>query len=290
MFRRSSARAQRALKRAGLTLFLYVFMSWFAREMSTNYILLCFLESLSITYTNRFMRCFIWGLCIGVLMKPSTDPVQRMLANYQNSRLDRVLASYRSSSSSHASTPLPAMQGSVSSASITSTPGFEPRSRPSVYTFASHVRPMLALLAARQAERQNSDSKTLASDVLEVEDDVDCLPVYVTHDAPLQRKVREKKTTRTYNYKKRQKGIIFLKKSDQEGFCYMLVNTELCIQARINNVTKSLKELTSWVASQIEAFDTPQGRVYRVRGSKVCRKMWMRYGIGERTRSRAFSL
>eukprot|EP00808_Paulinella_micropora_P005076 g24487.t1 len=182
-----------------------------------SYFLLYFVVVLS-----GISRCFIWGLCIGVLMKQSSDPVQRMLANYQkseasiitqqgnepvhlspdSSRLDRVLASYRSSSSTHASTPRPAMQVSVSSASITFTPGFEPRSRPSVYTFASHVRPMLALSVARQAGRQNSDSKTLASDVSEV-----CLPVYVTHDAPIQRKVRAKKTTRTYNYKKRHKGI-----------------------------------------------------------------------------------
>eukprot|EP00808_Paulinella_micropora_P004334 g11217.t1 len=164
---------------------------------------------------------------------------------------------------------------------------------------------MLALSVARQAGRQNSDSKTLASDVSEV-----CLPVYVTHDAPIQRNVRAKRTTRTYNYKKRHKGIpkeigrerllgltvpalghLLHSACCAKGFCYMLVNTELCIQARINNVTKSLKELTSWVASQIEAFDTPQGRIYRVRGSKVCRKMWMRYhGIGERTMSRALSL
>eukprot|EP00808_Paulinella_micropora_P004335 g11216.t1 len=52
---------------------------------SLQYILLCFLESLSIACTNPFMRCFIWGLCIGVLMKQSSDPVQRMLANYQKS-------------------------------------------------------------------------------------------------------------------------------------------------------------------------------------------------------------
>eukprot|EP00808_Paulinella_micropora_P028836 g26663.t1 len=51
----------------------------------------------------------------------------------------------------------------------------------------------------------------------------------------------------------------------------MFVSTELCVQARINNVCKSLKELTAWVASQMEAFDGNQGRHYRIRGWKLYR-------------------
>ena len=71
----------------------------------------------------------------------------------------------------------------------------------------------------------------------------------------------------------------------------MFVSTEHCIQARIKNVCKSMKELTSWTASQIEAFDTGGVRQYRIRGRPVCRVMWQRYhGIGDKTMGRALKL
>ena len=41
----------------------------------------------------------------------------------------------------------------------------------------------------------------------------------------------------------------------------------------------------------MEAFDSNEGRQYRIRGKKVCRKMWMRYfGVGEKTMKRALKL
>eukprot|EP00808_Paulinella_micropora_P002217 g76207.t1 len=144
------------------------------------------------------------------------------------------------------------------------------------------------------------------------------LPVYIRYNAPIKRRLAARKTARAYTYTKRQRRIprevrpsarerllgMTLAQLDHlvhsrccaGGFCYMFVSTELCVQARINNarinnVCKSLKELTAWVASQMEAFDGNQGRHYRIRGWKVCRKMWMRFfGVGEKNMKRALKL
>eukprot|EP00808_Paulinella_micropora_P025790 g44990.t1 len=139
------------------------------------------------------------------------------------------------------------------------------------------------------------------------------LPVYIRYNAPIKRRLAARKTARAYTYTKRQRGIPSeVRPSARErllgmtlaqldhlvhsrccagGFCYMFVSTELCVQTRINNVCKSLKELTAWVASQMEALDGNQGRHYRIRGRKVCHKMWMRFfGVGENTMKRALKL
>lgn len=132
-------------------------------------------------------------------------------------------------------------------------------------------------------------------------------------DAPIERRINSRKTARNYTCTKRRKGIpkevrpgarnrllgmtvaeldhLIHSRCCATGFCFMLVSTELCIQARINNVCKTLKELTSWVATQLESFETSNGREYRIRGRKVCRTMWERYyGIGKKTMARALKL
>eukprot|EP00808_Paulinella_micropora_P024547 g6087.t1 len=139
------------------------------------------------------------------------------------------------------------------------------------------------------------------------------LPVYIRYNAPIKRRLAARKTARAYTYTKRQRGIprevrpsarerllgMTLAQLDHlvhsrccaGGFCYMFVSTELCVQAHINNVCKSLKELTAWVASQMEAFDGNQGRHYRIRVWKICRKMWMRFfGVGKKAMKRALKL
>eukprot|EP00808_Paulinella_micropora_P005917 g19339.t1 len=139
------------------------------------------------------------------------------------------------------------------------------------------------------------------------------LPLHIRYNAPIKRRLAARKTARTYTYTKRKRGIprevrpgarerllgMTLAHLDHSihsvccagGYCYMFMSTELCVQARINNICKSLKELTAWVCSQLEAFDSSQGRHYRIRGRKVCRKMWMKFfGVGERTMRRALKL
>eukprot|EP00808_Paulinella_micropora_P028819 g26595.t1 len=139
------------------------------------------------------------------------------------------------------------------------------------------------------------------------------LPLHIRYNAPIKRRFADRKTARTYTYTKRKRGIprdvrpgarerllgMTLAHLDHSihsvccagGYCYMCVSTELCVQARINNICKSLKELRAWLCSQLEAFDSSQGRHYRIRGRKVCRKMWMKFfGVGERTMRRALKL
>ena len=145
-------------------------------------------------------------------------------------------------------------------------------------------------------------------------EEIEDLAVYVRYDVPIQRRLIARKTGRTYTYRKRKKGIprevrpgarkrlLGTTKARldhelhsfccQSHLCYMFVSTDLCIQARINNSCKSLKEVTSWTASQLEAFETGKGKYqYRIRGKPVCRKMFLRYhGLGNRTLERAMRL
>eukprot|EP00808_Paulinella_micropora_P004684 g19375.t1 len=98
------------------------------------------------------------------------------------------------------------------------------------------------------------------------------LPLHIRYNAPIKRWLAARKTARTYTYTKRKRGIprevrpgarerllgMTLAHLDHSihsaccagGYCYMFVSTELCVQARINNICKSLKELTrSWKRS-----------------------------------------
>eukprot|EP00808_Paulinella_micropora_P025769 g76699.t1 len=283
-----------------------------------------------------------WAVRTDTIM--SSDPLEKLLASYKRSpghtppsdslaKLERLTQSYSSRDSNQTQASVDSsrlsardrLEASYTKSAAardnqTSTPhpttaaasqGYQPISRPSIYTFASVVKPLLARTAKRKAAAVEGETGSGGKDV--DPDDMECLPVYVWYDVPIQRKMSARKTTRVYNYHNRRKGIPReIRPGGRERLlgmsvhtldhklhsvccetkqCWMYVSTELCIQARMNNISKSLKELTAWVASQLEAYDTPQGRVYRIRGAVVCRKMWMRYhGIGERTMKRALKM
>eukprot|EP00808_Paulinella_micropora_P027281 g19808.t1 len=78
----------------------------------------------------------------------------------------------------------------------------------------------------------------------------------------------------------------------EKKFCWLFINTQLSVQARINNCSNTLKELIAWTASQLESFDTGNSVfAYRIRGKPVCKEMWMRfYALGKRTVQRAHKL
>eukprot|EP00808_Paulinella_micropora_P003775 g65026.t1 len=247
-----------------------------------------------------------WAVRTDTIM--SSDPLEKLLASYKRSPghtpPSDSLAKLEPARDNQTSTPHPT--------TAAASQGYQPISRPSIYTFASVVKPLLDRTAKRKAAAV--EGKTDSGEGKDVDpDDMECLPVYVRYDVPIQRKMSARKTTSVYNYHNRRKGIpreirpggrerllgmsVHTLDHKLHSVCcetkqfWMYVSTELCIQARMNNISKSLKELTAWVASQLEAYDTPQGRVYRIRGAVVCRKMWMRcHGIGERTMKRALKM
>eukprot|EP00808_Paulinella_micropora_P007551 g4888.t1 len=146
-----------------------------------------------------------------------------------------------------------------------------------VYHLQSHPHTILPTLRPQHSSASNAggslrpSTETPGAPDLTAEE-IEDLAVYIRYDAPIQRRLLARKTGRTYTYRKRKKGTPR--------------------EARINNVCKSLKELTSWTASQLEAFETSSDKCqYRIRGKPVCRKMFLRYyGIGNRTLERAMKL
>eukprot|EP00808_Paulinella_micropora_P023379 g44941.t1 len=152
-----------------------------------------------------------------------------------------------------------------------------------VYHLQSHPHTILPTLRLQHSSASNAggslrpSTETPGAPDLTAEE-IEDLAVYIRYDAPIQRRLLARKTGRTYTYRKRKKGtprevrpgarkrLLGTTKARldhelhsfccQSNICYMFVSTDLCIQARINNVCKSLKELTSWTASQLEAFET----------------------------------